>query len=625
MKRLTMWLGLIIVFVIAIPAFGQQTAQEYFNKGVELYEANDYPGAATAFEKALELKTDYLESEYNLAITYWTQKNYPKAISTLESLLKKAPDSDIGKQAASDLEKLKEFRVPVIVTKTTEETEETKETNKEPDKEINVTLKSVPELIADLKFGLLAKRIAATNQLRQAQTDEAIEALFESALNPHEKLAVKGSAVQNLARIKNPKALSAVDQTLAGTSITNEEKFKLLVVLSNQNTPESFKVILKYWFLAEWPIGMNALPPNIKRKEWPSELGDPRMWTLTKKLGKEESLPLFLSAWPGIIETTDNIIPPEQRDYVFYYNLMTGFLKGDISVPVLVQRLKEDYPVPAQVASGESPPPGGYMVKEAAFQGAPGGPPPPGGPRNTAGQSTAQAAPIWTVEDEVKLRVEMIEALKSIAGESQGPFLEYLALNDPKNAVRDAASETFKSLNIRVSQSKENYNKGLKLLESGNADEAIALFEQALKENPDAPYRKNINKNLIAAGIQFLAKGNKERAASLLSPLYQLVSGVLAQETTGPMGGFGAPPGQGAADDGGVTVKKIISDQLAVLEIPSAKTQDIQNIYDLGLALGIIKKPEPAFLGAPGGPPGGPPPGGARPPNAPPPPPQRPQ
>jgi len=596
MKRLTMWVGLIIFFAGALPAFSQQTAEtdamkpeDYFSNGVELYETNDYQAAVAAFGKAMELKTDYPEAEYNLSITYWAQKDYPKAISTLESIVKKAPDTDIGKKAAADLKKLKEFTVPIVVLKTTEETEES-------GKEVDVTLKSFPELAADLKFGLLAKRIAATNQLRKTETDEAIKALIESALNENEKLAVRSSAVQNLARIKNPKAISAVDQALTG-GFPLEEKFKFLVALANQNTPETFKIILKYWFLEKWTMESKDESPKIERKEWPTELADPRMWTMTKTLGKEESLPLFLSAWPGFVESTYGLMGRGDYDYIFYYNLMTGFLKGDLSIPVLVQRLKEDYPenypVPPKLTPG----------------GTPGGSPPPGftGPII---KPSFQESPSWTVENEIKIRVEMVEVLGGVAGKSQGPFLEYLALNDPKTAVKNAASEAFKSLNVRVAQSTENYNKGLKLLESGNPNEAIPLFEQALKENYDSPYRKNITKNLVSAGLQFLAKGNKERATSLLMPLYQLLSAALAQETKNSknlalltpdavaMGETKAP----AADT--EMIKNMLRNQLAVLEIPSTsvKEQDIQNIYDLGLELGIIKKPEasPGMSGMPG-------------------------
>ncbi|MFA5392856.1 MAG: tetratricopeptide repeat protein [Candidatus Ratteibacteria bacterium] len=586
MKRFALWVGLIVFFAITLPAFGQQTnanlvsptAEEYFNKGTEFYEADNYSEAVAAFEKALELKTDYLEAEYNLAITYWTQKNYPKAISTLESLAKKTPTTDIGKKATDDLQKLKAFTAPVVVLKKTTEAEETNE-------EVNGKRKSVPELLADLKFGLLAKRISALDQLKKAETDEAIEALIASASNEHEKLVVRSSAVQNLAQIKNPKALAMVDQALAG-DFPKEEKFEFLVALANQNTPEAFKVILKYWFLKKWPVEMETSGTEITRKEWPPELADPRMWTLTKALGKEESLPLFLFAWPGITETTYSTIPENQRDYIFYYNLMTGFLKGDLSVAVLVQRLKEDYPKnnPAltQSAPGgsESPSPGFTSPILKSSQSAPG----------VTGKSSPQKNQGWTVEDEVKLRVEMVEVLGGVAGESQGPFLEYLALNDPKTAVRVISSEAFKSLNIRVARSKENYEKGLKLLESGNFNEASSLFEQALKENYDSPYRKNIKKNLISTGIQFLAKGNKVRAASLLNPLYQLLSGGLAQKITDATSN---------TDTNQEMVKKMIRDQLAALEIPSAsiKAQDIQNIYDLGLELGIIKKPE-LFPGA---------------------------
>ena len=134
-------------------------------------------------------------------------------------------------------------------------------------------------------------------------------------------MAVRSSAARNLVIIKNPKALSAVDRALAG-GFPKEEKFKILTALGQQNTPEAFQVILKYWFLEKWPKEAMSMPPKmLLRKDWPEELGDPRMWALTKTLGKKESLPLFISAWPGIVETTDILIPNDRRDYIFYYNL----------------------------------------------------------------------------------------------------------------------------------------------------------------------------------------------------------------------------------------------------------------------------------------------------------------
>jgi len=202
---------------------------------------------------------------------------------------------------------------------------------------------------------------------------------------------------------------------------------------------------------------------------------------------------------------------------------MTGFLKGNISVPVLVQRLKEDYPIPPQPTPIEPPPPGFTRpIIKPTPQGTliPPQPTPPPGFTSPIGKSTSQETQSWTVEDEIKLRVEMVSILGGVAGESQGSFLEYLALNDPKTAVKDAASEAFKSLNIRVAQSTENYNKGLKLRESGNINEAISLFQTALKENPDAPYAEEIKK--LQAQLNYnqalvlLKENKKEEAVALL-------------------------------------------------------------------------------------------------------------
>ncbi|HNQ36213.1 MAG TPA: tetratricopeptide repeat protein, partial [bacterium] len=85
----------------------QTSAEEYFVAGVEFFEGKNYTAAATAFEKAVELKPDYEDARFNLAVTYWTQKQYQKAAATLEELIQRNPESEVGKQAAQELDKLK--------------------------------------------------------------------------------------------------------------------------------------------------------------------------------------------------------------------------------------------------------------------------------------------------------------------------------------------------------------------------------------------------------------------------------------------------------------------------------------------------------------------------------------
>ena len=107
MKRLTIWVGLIVFFAITLPAFGQQTAEEYFNKGVGLYEAQNYNEAVTAFEKAIEIKPDYAEAYYNLGITYWQQRQWEKVSEKLQKVMELAPGSDVAKKAEQDIKNLK--------------------------------------------------------------------------------------------------------------------------------------------------------------------------------------------------------------------------------------------------------------------------------------------------------------------------------------------------------------------------------------------------------------------------------------------------------------------------------------------------------------------------------------
>lgn len=530
MKRLTMWVGLIIFFAIALPAFGQQTgadfvapkadsvqpkAEEYFNKGVGLYEAQNYNEAVTAFEKAIEIKPDYADAYYNLGQTYWQQKQYQKVLEKLQKVMEIAPDSVSAKKAEQDIKNLKSAGISLVIPE--EEGEEASPITKLSEKP-NAT---ISELIEDLRFGPTSKRIAAARWLGFFSEEEAVKALGEVTGKSGELPEIRTAAVESLGKIALPSAVPFLQAALEAQDLPAEGKQAAIKALNAINTTESLKVILSAWAGA-----------------FPGGLSDQNIIELVRKKGREEFADIIR---PAYLQATG-----EKK---IAMALALGTLKDATGVPLMVNRLKEDYPTDASpVSSLNQPPPSG----------APGMPGPGGRPSVVPilKEQTAESGG-WSRKDETGLRVEIIEVLGICAGANQKPFLAYLSKNDQEKKVKEAALKAVKNLESRIASSTEAYQKGTALAKEGKITEAIPLIQTALKENPDAPYAEEIKKlqarfNYDRA-LVLLKENKKEEAITLLQSALELDPGAPFRkdaedklaELQAPVfsGGMEAPPG----------------------------------------------------------------------------------
>lgn len=551
MKRSVMWAVLFVPFVFALTLFGQQTAEEYFNKGVELYEAKNYNEAAAAFEKAIEVKPDYAESYYNLSVTYWQQKQYQKVLEKLQKVIELAPGSDVAKKAEDDIKKLKAAGISYVAPGEEEgEEEEGEETPRtvKPSEKPEATL---PELIEDLQFGPTSKRIAAAKWLGSFPEKEAVDALGKVTEKSEELPEIKIAAVESLGETALPSAIPFLQKALEAPDFPAEGKQAVIKALDAINTTESLKIIVSAW-----------------AGNWPGGLSDQNVVELIRKKGVEDFADIIR---PAYFQTTG-----EKK---MYMALALGILKDATGVPLMVNRLQEDYPGDATpktsfnqpYSSGTLPgmpgtapslptipgmtpgvpralPPGMAGGPRVAIPGAapggiapplaPGGTVPsmPGMPRIGTGPAATPilkeqiAIPVgWSRKDEIGLRVEIVEVLGTCAGEKQKPFLIYLSKNDSEKKVREAALEAVKNMESRIASSTENYQKGIALAKEGKTAEAIPLLKTALKENPDASYAEEIKK-LVAKfnydqALVLLKENKKEEAIALLQSALELYPG----------------------------------------------------------------------------------------------------
>ncbi len=478
MKLSGMWLVLLIPFIIVLPALGQQTAEEYFNKGVGLYEAKNYNEAVTAFEKAIELKPKYVEAHYNLGVTYWQQKQYKKVSEELQKVLELAPGSDRAKQAAEDIKKLKAAGVYSVPNEEDLEEDETP-IKSEPSEKPKADL---PELIEDLRFGPTSKRMAAAKWLGYFPEEKAVEALGKTTEKSEETPEIKMAAVESLGKIALPSAIPFLHASLEAPDFPAEGKQAVIEALNAINTTESLKVILQAW-----------------AGTFPGGLSDQAIVEMIRKKGKEDFADIIR---PAYLNTTG-----EKK---MAMAMALGILRDTTGVPLMINRLKEDYPdnsLSAVKTSLNQPTqqfPGGAFPPQA------GGPPIPGGYpgvtpilRNQPGESEG-----WSRKDETELRVKIVEVLGACAGANQTSFLTYLSKNDQEKKVRETALEAVKNLDTRIAASEQAYQKGAALAKEGKITEAIPLIQTALKENPDAPYAEEIKK--------LQARFNYDRALALL-------------------------------------------------------------------------------------------------------------
>jgi len=497
-------MGLIIFFAIALPVFGQQTAEEYFNKGVGLYETQNYNEAVTAFEKAIEIKPDYAEAYYNLGITYWQQKQYKKVSEKLQKVMEVAPGSDVAKKAEQDIKNLKSAGISLAVPKEEEETF----TRTAPSEKPNATL---PELMEDLRFGPTSKRIAAAKWLGFFAEEEAVEALGEVTGKSGELPEIKMAAVESLGKIALPSAVPFLQTALETQDLPAEGKQSAIKALNAINTTESLNVILSAW-----------------AGTFPGGLSDQNIIELVRKKGREEFANIIR---PAYLQVTG-----EKK---ITMALALGILKDTTGVPLMVNRLKEDYPTDASpVSSLNQPPPSG----------APGMPGPGGRPSVVPilKEQTAESGG-WSRKNETGLRVEIIEVLSICAGANQKPFLVYLSKNDQEKNVKEAALKAVKNLESRIAGSTEDYQKGIALAKEGKITEAIPLIQTALKENPDAPYAEEIKKLQARfsydRALVLLKENKKEEAIALLRSALEIdPAAPFRKDAEDKLAGLQAPP-----------------------------------------------------------------------------------
>ena len=471
-----MWIALLIPFAIVLPAFGQQTgadlvspkAEEYFKKGVELYGAQNYSEAAATFEKAIELKPEYAEAHYNLGITYWQQKQYKKVSEQLQKVLEVAPGSDIAKKAEEDIKKLKAAGVySIAVKEEEEEASPTAKTSEKPDA-------TLPELIEDLRFGTDSKRIAAARWLGFFPEEKAVEALGETAGRSGETPEIRMAAVESLGKIALPSAIPFLEAALGTPDFPVEGKQAAIKALRAINTTESLKVILYAW-----------------AGTFPGGLSDQDIVELVRKKGREDFADIIR---PAYLQTAG-----EKK---MSMALALGILRDVTGVPLMIDRLKEDYPDDASPKSSLNQPP----------QQQPGIPLPPGREgfpevRPIIREQTAESVSGWSRKDEAGLRVEIVGVLGICAGANQKPFLTYLSKNDQEKKVKEAALKAVQNLESRIASSAESYQKGAALAKEGKITEAISLIQTALRENPDAPFKTDAEEKLAKLQAPIETKG----------------------------------------------------------------------------------------------------------------------
>jgi tetratricopeptide (TPR) repeat protein len=97
MKRKIFFPTLLFVFPFIISA--QSTAKEWYNKGIELKNKQDYEGALAAFKNAISKKTDYKEAYYQAG---WCCNELEKYEDAIDLLKKYMPATNTEKKNRSN-------------------------------------------------------------------------------------------------------------------------------------------------------------------------------------------------------------------------------------------------------------------------------------------------------------------------------------------------------------------------------------------------------------------------------------------------------------------------------------------------------------------------------------------
>ncbi len=70
----------------------QEKAQEYFGKGLNAYNAGDYPAAIDWYSKCIALDSLTMNVRFNRATTYLRMRDLPKAKDDLDFILERQPE-----------------------------------------------------------------------------------------------------------------------------------------------------------------------------------------------------------------------------------------------------------------------------------------------------------------------------------------------------------------------------------------------------------------------------------------------------------------------------------------------------------------------------------------------------
>ena len=91
MKRYTL-----LIYILAIMgcAFGQNTADEWFNQANAAYNSGNYETAVEFYEKILATDMESVPVYYNMGNAYYKMREYPMAIYSYEKALKLDPSNE---------------------------------------------------------------------------------------------------------------------------------------------------------------------------------------------------------------------------------------------------------------------------------------------------------------------------------------------------------------------------------------------------------------------------------------------------------------------------------------------------------------------------------------------------
>lgn len=81
-----------IFLSLSLPLSAQTNIEDLVREGIQLYDNGDYNKAIEVYKKALELEPKSTLANYELALTYFTTGDYPKAIEHSDIVLKQKSD-----------------------------------------------------------------------------------------------------------------------------------------------------------------------------------------------------------------------------------------------------------------------------------------------------------------------------------------------------------------------------------------------------------------------------------------------------------------------------------------------------------------------------------------------------